>query len=328
MTLTKLRTLFAVASVLLLALATEPSSADTRVPACDQSKIRKFALSVNNKDGLFLETLSPADLLITENKVAVEILGLESRTNQPVSAVILIDTSVSQEQTLVQSMLAANKFVEWILRNKKDRAALVSFSGDAVVEVDLTDDRTRLLGGISRLSIDRPPDYLPGGVVIGRTPPIRPRRQGTTAMWDAVWASTDGILKTVRDSRRVTVLFTDGEDSSSTLRIKETIQFAAGNEVTVFAIGMNDKAYYLFGRGNLEALSEDTGGRSFFPKKVQNIPEILQKTELQVRSHYVISYCSAGGPPSADSASKIHVDLKNPQLRQSNLRLSYRRYIL
>lgn len=315
--------LFALVSLSIIPLLQNNRLSFAAPTSCEPSRIRIVSLSVQDKQGLFIDSMSASDLSLTENKVPVEIVKLEPKTNQPVSAVILIDASMSQENTLVQSMLAGQKFVEWILKSKRDRAAVVSFSGDAVVEADLTDNRTKLLGAISKIDLDRPPDYALGGITQGKTPPIRPRKQGLTFMWDALWASTDGILKSVSDTRRLIILFTDGEDSTSLEKMRETIRFVAGNDVTVFAVYFSDNRYYLFGRSNLEELTENTGGRAFFPKKEKDLAEILLKTEIHARSYYAVTYCAA--PSTTGEPAKLHLEITNPALRRSDVRLSYRR---
>jgi Ca-activated chloride channel family protein len=308
--------------------ASRPPAAIVRSQSCEASSQRQISLNLQNKENQFVDNLRTEDVTITEDNLPREIVRLATVVGEPLSVVILIDNSVTQEYTLENSMLGAQKLVEWNLKNKLDRAALISFSLEATVEEDLTNDWKKLLGAISRITVDRPPDYLTGGVRTGRTPPIRARRQGSSAMWDAVWASTDGILKTVTNSRRVIVLFTGGEDWTSSTRMSETIQYAAANDVSIFSIDMTPKGgFYIVGRSALTELAEETGGRSFDLKKVQNFPEVLQKIDRQARSHYLLTYCAAN-QKSADSPQKIKIEIKNPALRQADLRLSYPRYVL
>ncbi|HEV2884018.1 MAG TPA: VWA domain-containing protein [Pyrinomonadaceae bacterium] len=292
-------------------------------PACEAGRQRQIALNVQDKEGKFVSTLTSADLTLTVDNSPAEILNFEMKQDQPLSVVLLVDTSVSQDGALGHTILGAQKFIEWHLKSKKDQAALVTFSGDAVVEQELTDDWPRLRGALTKINIDRPPDYLMGGV--GRTPPIHPRKQGLTFMWNAVWASTDGILKSVNNSRRVMIVFSDGEDSSSVEKMRDTIQFAAVNDVAVFGIGITTRKYYLFGRTNLTDLSEHTGGRAFFLKKVQDLPGFFSKIDQSARSHYFLTYCAAA-KASSDAPSKVKIEIQNRELRQSDLRLLYPRY--
>jgi Ca-activated chloride channel family protein len=301
-------------------------AARSGLQSCEASSQRTIFLNLQDKNAQFVSGLQANDLTITEDNTRREIVRIETVTDQALSAVILIDNSATQVYTLSQAKLGAQKFVEWNLRNKNDRAALVSFSMEATVEEDLTNDWAKLRGAISRIELDRPPAYLPGPVPIGRTPPIRPRRQGTTAISDAVWASTDGILKSAANSRRMIIVFTDGEDWTSITRLSEAIAYAGSNDVAVFAIDMKREGYTILGRTALTELAEDTGGRSFGLRKVQDLPEVLQKIDRQARSYYVVTYCAANPVPRKVPA-KIEIEIKNSQLRGSVGRLAYPRYI-
>ncbi|MBC8030961.1 MAG: VWA domain-containing protein [Pyrinomonadaceae bacterium] len=273
---------------------------------------------MRDKQGRFVDTLHPEDLTISENKASREILKLERKTNEPLSVAILIDTSASQERTLAGTKLAAQKFVESILRSGKDRAALVSFTAEATIEQDLTNDLTSLRAAIDRVKFV-PPSVL-GGVVLGPTPPPL----GGTAIWDAIWATVDGI-QAAAGSRRVIVLLTDGEDTMSKLKQRDAIEQAATNDVAIFSIGIADDKYVGLNRGSLKRLSEETGGRAFFPKKVADLDGIFSEVAQALQSQYVLSYCAANQKPTV-KRPRIEVEVKNPQLRQSNLQLSYPRF--
>lgn len=306
-----------------------PTSAQDPKPAatstsCDSPQQRQLSLNVTDKEGKFISVLRPDDLTLSVAKNPTEILKLETKLDEPLSVVILIDTSMSQSQTLPQTKLAARRFLEWVLKTKKDHAALVSFAGQATVEAGLTDDSEVLFNALRRVTIEQAPEYVVSGAARGGTPPIQPRRQGTTAMWDAIWASTDEILKPVSDSRRVIFLLTDGSDSSSLSSWRETILHAAVNDVAVFAMGVTEWKYLdLVAQKSLEDLTETTGGRMFTLKKIYDIPSILAKIEPEVRSRHVITYCSSQ-PQSPDSPFKLHLEPKTPSLRAA--RLLYRRY--
>jgi VWFA-related protein len=304
----------------------DASAIPSSVQSCELPRQRTILLNLQDKDAQFINGLKASDLAITEDKAPLNIIQLEPVTNVPLSAVILIDNSRTQYFTFSQAKLAAQKFVEWNLRNKSDRAALVSFAVDATVEEDLTSDWPKLLSAISRLKL-APQAYPPGPVVVGRTPPIRPTRQGGTAISDAVWASTDGILKSVTNSRRMIVVLTDGEDWTSITRLSEAIAYAGTNDVAVFAIDTHLEGYTILGRTPLTELAEDTGGRSLGLRKVQDLPEVLQKIDRQVRSHYALTYCTPD-PAGQKSPAKIEIEIKNSQLRNAAKRLAYPRLAL
>ena len=142
--------------------------------SCEASRQRTISLNLQDKDAQFIDGLKATDLAITEDNAPLNIIRLETVTNVPLSAVILIDNSWTQSYTFSQAKLAAQKFVEWNLRNKNDRAALVSFAVEATIEEDLASDWSKLLSAISKLKLEPSTGYPPGPVTIGRTPPIRP----------------------------------------------------------------------------------------------------------------------------------------------------------
>jgi Ca-activated chloride channel family protein len=296
-----------------------------RAENCDPASQRKISLSVQDREGRFVDTLRPEDLTISVDKVSREILKLERQTNEPLSVAILIDTSASQERILAGTKLAAERFVESILRSNKNRAALVSFTGEATVEQDLTNDLTKLRAAIARVKVVPLRGSLLGGVVLGPTPPSRAQTlAGSTAIWDAIWATVDGIHPAA-GSRLGIVLLTDGQDTVSKTKLREAIGHAAANDVAIFSIGIADNNFVNLNRDSLKKLSEETGGRAFFPKKIADLDAIFIETTQALQSQYVLSYCAANPKPAAKPL-KIEVGIKNPQLRQSNLRLSYPHY--
>ena len=298
----------------------------TANPSCEQARQRTISLRVENAAGALVDNLRAEDLSLLENKTSGEIVKLESEADESLSVAILIDKSMSQEHLLPQTKLAAQKFLETILRASEDRAALVSFTGEATVDANLTNDLAKLQSAIDRIRFVPVPGYVGGGIVVGRLPPGKPPVAGSSAIWDAVWTSTDGILQAADESRRAIVLFTDGEDTSSSKKLREAIEHAARFDVAVFSIGVaEERSFGSANRDALKKLSDETGGRAFFPKKVQDIPNILQQVEQELRGRYLVTYCSASAEPRK-KPNKIKFEMKLPRSHDSDFRLLYRRY--
>lgn len=306
-------------------LRTTNEVAATARPNCDQSRRRTISLRVENKAGASIANLCAEDLSLFEDDASREIFQLESKMNEPVSVAILIDKSMSQELVLPQMKLAAQAFSDSILLGNKDRVALVSFTGEVTLEENLTDDLAKVQAAISRVKFVPPAGYLGNGVIVGRMPPPKPPVLGSTAIWDAVWESTDRILHAAPDSRRAIVLFTDGEDTSSSRKLHEAIEYAARYDVAVFSIGVADQqSYGPANHDSLKKLSDQTGGHAFFPKKSDELTEIIRQINQELRSHYLLTYC-ASNATAISKPSKIKVQLANPK-SQDSARLSYRRY--
>jgi VWFA-related protein len=296
-------------------------------PTCEPSNRRTISLRVENKAGATIDNLRSEDLVLFEDKTSREILQLESKPKEPLSIAILIDASASQERSLPEIRLAAQKFVELGMRATNDQAAVVSFTGEPKIEQSLTNDLASLASAISRVEFVPPPGYRGGGIVVSPNPPISSPSQmiaGSTAIWDTVSAISTGMLKAGANSRRVIVLLTDGEDTSSRKKLSEAIADAVRNDIAVFAIGIGGTNYGGVNHDPLNKLSDETGGRAFFPKKERELPEILAQIEPELQYPYLLTYCTAGPPASpANRLSRIKVQL----LRQaSDSRLLYPHY--
>lgn len=288
---------------------------------CEQINQRIITLTVVDKSGAPVENLRSEDLSLFENKAPREIIKVERQKDQPLSVVILIDTSASQERSLARTKLAAQKFVEATLRSDKDTAAVVSFTGEATIEQDLTNDLTRLRAAINRVKFVAPPGFLTGGVVLGPPPSGDQRVLGTTAIWDAVWATVNDIKPTA-GSRRIMVLLTDGEDTSSKTKMGAAIEYAAIHDVAIFCIGIADESYVDLKRGNLKRLSEETGGDVFFPKKVAELDAIFSQILKAIQSNYLLCYCAAG---LRNANKPLRLEIKNSR---PDVRLSYPHHVL
>ena len=294
--------------------------------SCAELQQRKISFTAVNNEGQLIENLGKDDLALTEDKVPIEILSLQSRAAEPVAVGVLIDISVSQESTLPRTKLIAQKFLESVLSNGSDRAALVSFSTEAKIEQDLTNDLGKLRAAIGRLKVIFPPGYVGGGVLVTTSPPKGPPLIGSTAIWDAILATTENLSQAAPNARRVIVLLTDGEDTGSKAKIRDAVTQAATSDVKIFSIGIGDEKNFALNEGKLRKLSEETGGLAFFPKKVGDLESIFNRIEKEIRSQYLLTYCTAE-QKSDKSPRKVEIQLKNPVLRQSKPRLSYRRYI-
>lgn len=299
----------------------------TANPSCEPSNRRTISLRVENKTGGTIDNLRGEDLVLFEDKISREILQLESQPKESLSIAILIDTSVSQERSLPETRQAAQKFVELAMRATHDQAAVISFTGEPKIEQSLTNDLTGLRSAISRVEFVPPPGYRGGGIVVGRNPPISSPGQviaGSTAIWDTVSAISTGMLKTAANSHRIMVLLTDGEDTASHKKLSEAIADAVRNDIAIFAIGIGDTSFGGVNHDALNKLSDETGGRAFFPKKERELPELLAQIEPELQYPYLLTYCTASPTASlANRLSRIKVQLLRPA---SDSRLLYRHY--
>ena len=310
-----------------------PTPTSTPTPAPDaaegeqvvrvETSLTNVLLSVLDKQRRFVTTLRQEDIRLLEDGVAQQISSFEQETNAPLSLALLVDTSASQEKVLKDEQAAAGAFVRSVLRPEKDTAAVLSFTGLTRIEQPATSDSARLLAAVDSLKVrytEESPECNDDDA------PEEVQLRCRTGVWDAVVLSVQEVLsKTPEHTRRAVILLSDGDDTSSRIRIYQAVEYAVRNNTVVYSIGIRDKNFK-FGemrRDFLKDISERTGGRAFVPKRPEDLPAAFAQIEQELRSQYLISYTPSNRTRDG-SFRKLQLEITNPALRKQNLRLLYR----
>lgn len=289
--------------------------------------LTNILFTATDQNKRFVTTLRKEDIRILEDGQPQEIFTFQTQTDLPVSLAILIDTSRSQERTLPDEKAAARAFVNTVLRQGKDEAAVVSFTGESTLEQGLTGNVASLRQAIDRIEFVPPSGYIGGGIVVG-TPPISGSNQSlafSTALWDAIWITADEVLSTAAEkTRRAIIVVTDGVDSSSQKKMSEAIDRAVKADALVFAIGIGDSYKYRgVDEGSLRKVAERTGGRAYFPRDEADLRAAFVQIQKELREQYLIAYAPTNTKRDG-SFRRIQIDIVNPELRDQKLRLNYR----
>lgn len=292
--------------------------------ASSVSQPARFLFTIVDKDRRAVATLRKEEISLSEDEQPQEILTLERLADQPLSLVILIDTSVSQERTLPNAKLAASAFVDSIMRPGKDRVGVSTFTGKTTVVTPLTDDIARVQQAIEQVKFTPPPGYLGMGQTSGK-PDKDQMLAGSTSLWDAIWTTSEEALDApVGTTRRAIVLITDGFDTSSRTKMNEAIDRAIKAETMIFTIAIGDEYYGGIEQQPLRTVSERTGGRSFAPEKISDLSKVFTEIEQQLQSQYSITFLPSNRKPNGP-LRKIRIEIVNPVLRKEKLRLSHPR---
>jgi VWFA-related protein len=275
----------------------------------------------------FIDNLTKEDIRILEDGQPQEIFTFQKNLELPLSIAILIDTSRSEERTLPDEKAAARAFVEAVMRPDKDEAAIVSFTGEVTLEQGFTGSLERLRRAIDRVEFVPPSGYIGGGVVVGGTPPISDNNQmlaGSTAIWDAVWASSNDLLAVSADNtRRTIILLTDGENTSGQMKMHEAIERAQKADALVYAVGIGDSYQGGVDEGALRKITEQTGGRAYFPHNERELRSAFAQIQRDLREQYLLAY-SPSNKTRDGSYRRIQIEVLNPDLRTQKLKLNYR----
>jgi Ca-activated chloride channel family protein len=134
-----------------------------------------------------------------------------------------------------------------------------------------------------------------------------------TRLWDAVGVALEE-LKGI-DGRRVILVFTDGDDTSSKIGLGTVTERARADEVMIYAIGLESR--YFNGQSQvrskpdsgLRKIADETGGGYFELTKTSELAPTFTKVAQELHSQYVIGFT----PTQLDNrVHKLAVKMKQP----------------
>ncbi|HUI83302.1 MAG TPA: VWA domain-containing protein [Candidatus Binatia bacterium] len=259
---------------------TGAAAGDTAAGGVDESLpvIRKrvdevnVVFTVTDKREHFVKDLTQSDFrVVDDNKPALSIQSFSRQTNLPLRVGLLIDASNSVRDRFKFEQEAAIEFLNQIVRPGSDRAFVIGFDTTPELTQDFTDNTEALSHGVRML-----------------------RAGGGTAMYDAIYfACRDKLMKAdkgVIATRRAIILLSDGEDNQSRVSREEAIEMAQRAEVIIYAISTNTSGLKLRGDKVLERFADQTGGKAFFPFKIEDVANAFTEISDELRSQYAISY--------------------------------------
>ena len=295
------------------------------------TEVVNVLFTAQDKKRRLVTTLKDGDVRLLENGQPQELIAFTRKVDLPLSLAILIDTSGSQERTLPEEKDAAKSFIESVIRPAKDEVSILSFTGETTLEQGMTSSVSRLRRAVDRVEFVPPSGYLGGGVVVGGnipgTPPIsgsNQATQGSTAIWDAVWITSEEVLGAAPDkTRRAIILLTDGINTYGSKKFTEAVEAAIKAEAVIYTIGIGDNFYEGVDESILKKLSERTGGSAFFPRDEKQLREAFNQIQEEMRSQYLLVYEPVDQKRDG-SYRKVEIQLVNPELAKQKVKLIHR----
>lgn len=305
---------------------TPETEEDTEVLKID-TEVVNVLFTAQDKNRRLLTDLKQEDIKLLEDGVPQEITAFGRQVDLPLSLAILIDTSASQERTLPEEKSAAKSFIESVVRPAKDEVSVISFTGDATLEQGMTSNVAKLQRAIDRVQFVPPSGYVGGGVVVG-TPPIsggNQMMQGSTAIWDAIFVTSDEVLGPAPEkTRRAIILLTDGINTYGRKKLDEAVQAAIKAEAVIYSIGIGDSFQQGVDEGSLRKISERTGGHAFFPRDEAELRKAFQQIQIEMRSQYLIAYEPVNQRRDG-SFRTIEIQLASSELQKQKVNLTHRK---
>jgi Ca-activated chloride channel family protein len=311
-------------SAIAVLLATCPVSAQERDSTPTFSvrvNLIKVPISVFDESGALVTNLREHDFILYENGIPQQIRSFGLDTN-PVSVVLVIDTSATVEKEFKQIKEAAERFAEAL--SDDDRISIVAFSDEAKVVLDWTDDLRKVRRAVRNVE--------PGT---------------RTALYDAMFVAAHDQLRGI-EGRKAIILLTDCLNNQSSIGFHEAALSVQQSQASLYVVSktvmVREAAYKqrrvvmlsdiyrrLFGKSNyveeffkkreeeMSNLSENTGGRCFFPSGYDQIPGVYAEVARELKSKFFLTYVS-GSDKRPNTYHEISLEYLPPSSK-----ITYRR---
>lgn len=291
--------------------AQQPAQDQQQTPLKVTSGLVHLVAAVSDRRHNFVTDLEKQNFKILEDGKPQTIQFFGRETDLPLRIAMLLDTSNSIRERLHFEKDAATDFLVNVIRRNKDMALLMTFDNEPEVVQDFTGDTSVITEAIQKQ-----------------------RAGGGTSFNDAIYMAAQKLAKAPlpegpnQEVRRVLVVFSDGEDNLSDRALSDSIEMAERSEVAVYSISTStewlatettDRPRKLFktaGDKILEDLATETGGRVFFPYKVDDLAVSFQDIGTELRSQYFIAYAPTNAMQNGQYRKiQVEVDRKGLVVR-------------
>jgi VWFA-related protein len=258
-------------------------------PPAFTANVRVVTLLATVRDkstGAIVSDLTKDDFRLEEDGRSQNIRYFSKESDLPLVLALLVDTSQSMRPVFGPERAASNRFLQQILREDRDVAAVVHFDVAVGILQDFTSSREKLASALDRLRIPPP-------------------RQVGTLLYESIRDASETLMKN-RPGRKAFILLSDGMDFRSRTSIGTAIEYAQRADTLIYSILYS--APMRRGRGVtiaigarpnrgprvMERLARETGGAYFKVSEAQPIDSIYTQIENELRNQYSIGYTPNG----------------------------------
>jgi Ca-activated chloride channel homolog len=244
--------------------------------------------TVTDSDKHLVPDLEEGDFEIYDNGKLQTINQFDNQP-QPISVVVMLDTSGSMTGSLDLVYRAAEQFLLRLLPH--DQGMVGAFNDKIELHPEgFTTDRDHLISLLKELDFGNP-----------------------TRLYDAVDQSM-AQLKPLT-GRKVVLVFTDGDDNSSKVGAGEVTDRGRLEDVMVYSVGLENEFFDGARRvrtspdRGLRRLSDETGGGFFLLKKTDELTSTFTRVAQELHSQYLLGF----SPQTLDGkVHKLEVKVKKP----------------
>ncbi len=237
--------------------------------------------------------------ILDNGKPPRRVLAFQLLEDFPIRAGILIDISQSMGEHLPGDRAISIKYAQSLLRQQTDQAFVMEFGHSSKIVQPWTSDTSALTAGIHK------------GTAGGEG----------TAIFDSIYSACRYQFGKIDHAAtgNFILLFSDGEDNTSYLPLKETVDMCQRTNTAIYAFRAAPEFGSLSaGLKTLLELTSETGGRLFHDDDTEaEIDTDLRIIEADLRNQYRLIY----KPPELKHDGSFHrIELKAPE-RADNIRV-------
>lgn len=271
-------------------------AAQQRQPIRSGVELVSLNVTVTDGAGKYATDLTQPDFEVFEDG-AKQNPTYFSRTQQPISLALLLDTSASMEERMGIAQEAAIGFARQL--HKDDEAEVIDFDSQVRILQNFTSDSAALEKAIRQTTAN-----------------------GSTSLYNALYIALKDLkkVKAQKESdirRQAIVLLSDGDDTSSLIEFDQVLDLAKRSETVIYSIGLRQgeiaRREFKEAEFVLKQLSSETGGKAFFPTDARELQKIYQSIWDELSSQYAIAY-SSGNPKRDGAWRRIQVRVVKPGL--------------
>ena len=256
-----------------------------------------FAVTVVDKAGETVADLKADDFDVREDGVLQSVTYFAAGSGEetvPLHIGLLFDTSESMDRDLAFSRSAAIKFLKTFA--KAMDFTVVEFADDVRAARFSQAEFPRLVERI-RSS----------------------KAKGRTSLYDAVTVFLGSAYD--QTGRKVLVIFTDGDDTSSSRRWDETVRLLRASDVIVYPMGFlsNRGSARLGLQSKLLEIARLTGGRAAFPGTMKDLDPMYASIAGEIHGQYLLGYVPTNTARDG-KWRKVEIKLKRSPSERTQIR--------
>lgn len=246
-----------------------------------KSGVDLVALTVTVPDGRsgYITGLTREDFVVFEDGIQQD-LSFFAAEEVPLDLALLVDASSSMQDKMELVRAAASGFIRTL--GAQDRAAIIAFNSGLREIQSLTSDRAVLESAIRKTEA-----------------------RGGTHLYNAVYVMLKEVVQNQRRDgdvrRRALVVLSDGEDTGSLVSFEDVLDATRRAGVTVYTVTLKSpylarhiqdtrKRYFSTAEYAMKTLAQETGGRAFFPVRVEELPGVYQDISAELDRQYTMGY--------------------------------------